>query len=55
MPATLNWVFVSAALRFGVRLPGERLGRYRLGDDVTVQPQGGGAIFAADYPSGSST
>jgi uncharacterized protein len=52
MPATLNWVFVSPALRFGVRLPGERLGRYRLGDDVTVQPQDGGAIFAADYPLG---
>ena len=38
-PATLNWVFVSPALRFGARMPGERLGRYRLGNDVAVQPQ----------------
>jgi uncharacterized protein len=51
-PATLNWVFVSPALRFGARMPGERLGRYRLGDDVAVQPDDGGAISAADYALG---
>jgi uncharacterized protein len=51
-PATLNWVFVSPALRFGARMPGERLGRYRLGDDVAVQPEDGGAISAADYALG---
>ncbi|WP_433261992.1 NAD(P)-dependent oxidoreductase [Actinosynnema sp. CS-041913] len=50
-PATLDWVFVSPALRFGARMPGERLGRYRLGDDVAVQPDGG-AISAADYALG---
>jgi uncharacterized protein len=50
-PATLDWVFVSPALRFGARVPGERLGRYRLGDDVAVQPDGG-AISAADYALG---
>lgn len=52
MPATLDWVFVSPALRFGARMPGERLGRYRLGDDVAVQPEDGGAISAADYAIG---
>lgn len=31
---------------------GERLGRYRLGDDVAVQPEDGGAISAADYALG---
>ena len=51
-PATLDWVFVSPALRFGARMPGERLGRYRLGNDVAVQPEDGGAISAADYALG---
>ena len=51
-PATLDWVFVSPALRFGARMPAERLGRYRLGDDVAVQPEDGGAISAADYALG---
>ena len=50
-PETLDWVFVSPALRFGAHLPAERLGRYRLGDDVAVQPDGG-AISAADYALG---
>jgi uncharacterized protein len=50
--ATLDWVFVSPALRFGALMPGERLGRYRLGDDVAVQPEDGGAISAADYALG---
>lgn len=51
-PATLDWVFVSPAMRFGAHMPGERLGRYRLGDDVAVQPEDGGAISAADYALG---
>jgi putative NADH-flavin reductase len=51
-PGTLDWVFVSPALRFGARMPGERHGRYRLGDDVAVQPEDGGAISAADYALG---
>jgi uncharacterized protein len=50
-PATLDWVFVSPALQFGAHMPGEQLGRYRLGDDVAVQPDGG-AISAADYALG---
>jgi hypothetical protein len=33
-------------------MPGQRLGRYRLGDDVAVQPEHGGAISAADYALG---
>jgi putative NADH-flavin reductase len=51
-PATLDWVFVSPALRFGAHMPGESLGRYRLGDDVAVAPEDGGAISAADYALG---
>ncbi|MGW7351061.1 NAD(P)-dependent oxidoreductase [Streptomyces sp. NPDC054784] len=51
-PPTLDWVFVSPALRFGARMPAERLGRYRLGDEVAVQPDDGGRISAADYALG---
>jgi len=51
-PATLDWVFVSPALGFGAYAPSERLGRYRLGDDVAVAPEDGGAISAADYALG---
>jgi hypothetical protein len=51
-PATLDWVFVSPALRFGAHAPGERLGRYRLGDEVAVAPEDGGAISAPDYALG---
>ena len=51
-PAALSWVFVSPAARFGSFAPGPRLGRYRLGDDVAVQPSDGGAISAADYALG---
>ena len=51
-PATLDWVYVSPALRFGAHMPAERLGRYRLGDEVSVQPEDGGAISAADYALG---
>lgn len=51
-PETLNWVFVSPAAKFGSFAPGERLGRYRVGDDVAVQPEGGGEISGADYALG---
>jgi putative NADH-flavin reductase len=51
-PETLNWVFVSPALAFGAHAPGEKLGEYRLGGDVAVQPEDGGAISSADYAIG---
>jgi putative NADH-flavin reductase len=51
-PATLDWVFVSPALRFGAHVPGERRGSYRLGDEVAVAPEDGGAISAPDYATG---
>lgn len=54
-PATLGWVFVSPALTFGARMPAERLGRYRFGDDVAVAPEDGGAISPRTTPLGSST
>lgn len=50
-PESLDWVFVSPALNFGAHVPGEKVGRYRLGDDVAVDPSGG-AISAADYAQG---
>ena len=51
-PATLDWIFVSPALAFGAHAPGEPTGRYRLGGDVAVQPEDGGAISASDYALG---
>jgi len=55
LPATsesLDWVFVSPAGRFGAHAPGERLGRYRVGDDVALRPEDGGEISGADYAIG---
>jgi putative NADH-flavin reductase len=51
-PDTLDWVFVSPAQSFGSFAPGERTGDYRVGDEVAVEPDGGGAISGADYASG---
>jgi putative NADH-flavin reductase len=51
-PETLDWVFVSPAAKFGSFAPGERLGEYRVGGDVAVQPEGGGSISGADYALG---
>lgn len=48
---SLDWVFVSPALRFGAQMPGEQFGRYRLGGDVAVASDGG-EISAADYALG---
>ena len=51
-PETLDWVFVSPAMKFGSFAPGERRGTYRVGDDVAVEPEDGGAISGADYAIG---
>lgn len=51
-PATLDWVFVSPARNFGSFAPGERVGEYRLGDEVAVAPEDGGAISGPDYALG---
>ncbi|PYI64904.1 NAD-dependent dehydratase [Arthrobacter livingstonensis] len=51
-PATLDWVFVSPAGNFGSYVPGERLGHYRVGGDVALQPKDGGEISGADYALG---
>lgn len=51
-PESLDWVFVCPAQLFGAYAPGERLGRYRIGDDVAVVPDGGGEISGADFAVG---
>lgn len=51
-PESLDWVFVSPAMRFGAYSPSEPLGRYQLGDDVAVEPETGGAIAVDDYALG---
>lgn len=42
----------AGAQAFGAFAPGENLGQYRLGDNVAVQPEDGGAISSADYAIG---
>ncbi|MGO2542068.1 MAG: NAD(P)-dependent oxidoreductase [Specibacter sp.] len=51
-PATLEWTLVSPAGGFGAHVPGQRLGHYRVGGDVALQPDGGGEISGADYALG---
>jgi uncharacterized protein len=51
-PATLDWVFVSPAGQFGSYVPGEKLGKYRVGEDIAVQPEDGGEISGPDYALG---
>ena len=51
-PETLDWVFVSPARMFGSFAPGQRRGEYRLGDDIAIAPEDGGAISAPDYAIG---
>ena len=49
-PASLRWTFVSPPATFGAYVPGERLGHYRLGDDVAlVDGHGVGAVSGADF------
>ena len=43
---------MSPAGKFSSFVPGERLGENRVGDDVAVQPEYGGAISGADYALG---
>lgn len=45
-------MFVSPPGRFGSFAPGERVGTYRVGDEVAVQPEDGGAISGADHALG---
>lgn len=49
-PAGLDWLFVSPAAVYGAHSPGERLGVYRVGDDVALQGDGGpSSISGADF------
>jgi len=51
-PATLDWVAISPAQKFGAWVPGEKLGHYRVGDEVALHPEDGGEISGADYALG---
>lgn len=49
-PESLDWVFFSPAQQFGSYVPGEALGRYRLGGDVAfTDADGVSAISGADF------
>lgn len=49
-PDTVDWTFVSPALEFGAHVPGEALGRYRIGGDVALFDDAGvSAVSGADF------
>lgn len=46
----LDWLFVSPAMEFSAWMPGEDLGRYRVGDEVALfDAEGRSAISGPDY------
>jgi putative NADH-flavin reductase len=49
---TLDWVAISPAQKFGSWVSGERLGHYRVGDEVALHPEDGGEISGVDYALG---
>ncbi|MFG6444871.1 NAD(P)-dependent oxidoreductase [Microbacterium sp. P06] len=49
-PETVDWVFFSPAQQFGSYVPGEALGRYRVGGEVAFFDEAGvSAISGADF------
>jgi putative NADH-flavin reductase len=49
-PAELDWLFVSPAMEFSSWMPGEDLGRYRVGGEVALfDADGRSAISGQDY------
>jgi putative NADH-flavin reductase len=49
-PAELDWVFVSPAGSYGAWAPGERTGKYRVGDEIAVfDDEGNSAISGEDF------
>lgn len=47
---SLDWLFVSPAMEFSAWMPGEDLGRYRIGDEVALFDENGrSAISGPDY------
>ncbi len=49
-PPELDWLFVSPAGTYGAFAPGERTGRYRVGDEVALfDADGGSSISGADF------
>lgn len=48
--SSLDWLFVSPAMEFSAWMPGEDLGRYRIGDEVALFDENGrSAISGPDY------
>jgi len=49
-PPDLDWVFISPAGAYGAFAPGERTGKYRVGDDVALfDTDGGSSISGTDF------
>jgi putative NADH-flavin reductase len=51
-PVGVDWFYVSPAATFGAHAPGQRLGKYRIGDDVLVADENGDSVIGGeDYAS----
>lgn len=49
-PSDVDWFYVSPPVGFGAHVPGERLGRYRIGGEILLcDEQGNAAISGNDY------
>src|SRR6476620_5083598 len=49
-PENLDWVFISPAGAYGAFAPGERTGRYRVGDEIALfDADGAATISGADF------
>jgi len=50
VPNDVDWFYLSPPAGFGAHVPGERLGRYRVGSDILlIDEQGNSAISGEDY------
>jgi len=49
-PENLDWLFISPAGAYGSFAPGERTGRYRVGDEIALfDAEGASAVSGADF------
>lgn len=47
-PSDVDWFYLSPPTGFGAHVPGERLGHYRLGDDVLLTDGAGNSAISGD-------
>jgi len=48
LPEDVDWFYVSPGVSFGVRVPGRRTGKYRVGGDVVLTDENGDSAIGGD-------